>query len=159
MKKLKIINSTVFSVYILEMLFAIALALMSYFGVLKAQGTSPWGDGSLATAIALSVFAVLIVVFGAFAILKLICVLLKLWDLIKNKRAPTIACMVFDVLFLSLYSIAILETSDGAYYVVLPFLAISLISFILNTVSLFGRLRNPLKYCATPFMTSEEHDG
>ncbi len=159
MKKLKIINSIIFTFYVLETIFAIGLAIMSYLGLSSTVNQEPGGNGSFAAALAMGVLAVLTIIFSAFALAKLIPAVLKLIDLIKNKRGLAIACMVFDTLFAALYTLAILETDDNSYYLVIPFLTISLISLLLNAISLSGRLRNPLRYYVNPLQSGEENNG
>ncbi|MBO5907155.1 MAG: hypothetical protein J6Q85_03280 [Clostridia bacterium] len=158
MKRLKLINSIVFSFYTLEALFSIALAVMSYVFIRTTQGPDTSRELNFGVALTLGIFAVFIVIFSLFALLKIITAVLKLIDLIKNVRSLAVACMVFDGLFASLYTLLILEAGDDASYVMVPFLVLSLLSLLLNLISLGDKLRNPLKYYVNPLLTRTD-DG
>ena len=156
MKRLKLIHSVAFAFYAIEALLGAALALMSYMAV---SGTDTSGELNFGTALALGIFTVFVVIFAIFALVKIICALLKLVDLIKNIRGFTIVCMVFDALLASLYAYLMLASGDDASYILIPTLALSLLSLILNALSLNDRLRNPLNYYVNPLLTHEESNG
>ena len=115
--------------YVLTM----ALGIIGYFAISGGLGDGLDGSGigaGLEAAVAILAVGMLLALVIIFSFANLIPLIIKTVDLFKSSRALSIACAVFDVLFLICYCML------GGFFVI--GLAISGVSLALNVLLAIG---------------------